>query len=230
MTHSETFGTIYGLRVIGGTEYRYVGLTRASTTQRWRWHTYAARYRTRSQPMYLWMIKHGVENVEMVVLESCLIDELQSREIYWIAHLKSEGHRLLNATTGGDGGVGRIVTAETRKLISAVHKGKTLSAETREKLRIANLGKEPWNKGKSGHLTEEMKARYSAARKGTKRSAETRAKMSAALIGNTNGSDHKGIPKRSGHTRYHTNRSISKPENCKYCKEDIDATTNGEIQ
>lgn len=45
-------------------------------------------------------------------------EELDSREIYWIAEYRSRGTSLTNGTDGGEGALGREVTEETRILMS----------------------------------------------------------------------------------------------------------------
>src|SRR5579885_2077435 len=44
------------------------------------------------------------------------------RERFWIAHLRAIGCRLTNTSPGGDGA--HAVAESTRKLLSAIHKGK----------------------------------------------------------------------------------------------------------
>jgi hypothetical protein len=65
-------------------------------------------------------LKPAIEIIEIT-------DEINwpKREIYWIARLKVEGHRLTNHNAGGNGLTRRLMTSE----------------ETREKLRKARLGK-----------------------------------------------------------------------------------------
>lgn len=48
-------------------------------------------------------------------------------------------------------------TEENRLKISIANTGRVRSPETREKCRIANLGKTPWNAGKFGVFSEETK-------------------------------------------------------------------------
>lgn len=73
--------------------------------------------------------------------------------------------------------------ARARKsaLLSALHKGKTISAEQRTKLSIFFRGRVPWNKGKTHSL--ETRAKMSAAHTGKALSIQTKAKISASRTG-----------------------------------------------
>lgn len=79
----------------------------------------------------------------------------QESERWWIARLKAGGARLTNSTSGGDG-------------------VPDLPPETREKIRLASVGRKP---------SPEVLQRLSEARKGRKSSPETCAKHSRAMRG-----------------------------------------------
>ena len=99
----EIYGYIYGLRLIGTDEIRYVGLTTATPDKRLRQHTSAA-LRGSSLPLHRWLVKHGSESVEAVVLEEGIasIKDLEDRECFWITSLQTfNTARGLNCTKGG---------------------------------------------------------------------------------------------------------------------------------
>ena len=110
--------------------------------------------------------KYGWENFSVEVIETCLIEQLGEREIFWIATLKSRSPHGYNLTDGGDGGNG--------------NKGKPFSKEHKAKISAAKKGK------KRKPFSKEHKTKISAKLKGIKRSPETRARMSIAqkLVGN----------------------------------------------
>ena len=104
--------------------------------------------------------KYGKENFLFEVIEECSVQNLDEREVYWIALLKPH----YNRTAGGVGVKGHTVPDETRRLLSVKcrrywdslpdaekaeiqkrltgpPKGHAVSQETRQKLREANLGK-----------------------------------------------------------------------------------------
>ena len=104
--------------------------------------------------------KYGKENFLFEVIEECSVQDLDEREVYWIAQLRPH----YNRTAGGVGVKGHNVPDETRQLLSKKSrqywdrlsdaekaeirkrltgppKGHAVSQETRQKLRAANLGK-----------------------------------------------------------------------------------------
>ena len=141
--------------------------------------------------------KYGEENFEFLIIEKCLIDELNSREIYWINHYNSH-NKGYNCTKGGNGTYGYKFTNEQLKKLSKSHKGQIpinkgqprseetkkrisekckglkLSNETKQKIREANIGKK---------LSEDHKQKISNSNKGLKRSEESKQKMSKSFKG-----------------------------------------------
>ena len=102
-------------------------------------------------------IKYDEFNFE--IIEECIEELLEEREIYWIAELdtfKGDGYNL---TAGGGGGFfGRTHTEEWKRKMSESRKGKPLSAETKRKLSESK-------KGVPVH-TEESRRKLSAAMSG----------------------------------------------------------------
>lgn len=66
------------------------------------------------------------------VLEYCTPEELNEREIYWIAYYDSM-HTGYNMCAGGAATLGRLLTDETKRKISASNKGRKCSRETVER-------------------------------------------------------------------------------------------------
>lgn len=96
-------------------------------------------------------------------------DVAASYEVALIAAIgRGENGPLVNFTDGGEG-----------------QRGHVKSAETRAKLRAANLGKS------NGPLSAEHRAKIGAAHSGMKRSEETKAKMSAASAGKPKSEEHR---------------------------------------
>lgn len=106
------------------------------------------------------MRKYGKENFLFEVIEECSEEDLNEREMYWIATLKPQYNRC----SGGTGSKNHHVSQETREELSQKSRaywdrlpdekkqailnnltgptvGHSVSEETREKLRAANLGK-----------------------------------------------------------------------------------------
>ena len=116
--------------------------------------------------------KHGWENFNVEVLEECETPEqLNEREIFWIAELNCKTPNGYNRSDGGDGATGCSCSDEKRAKLSAANKGKKKSPEHRAKIGAGNRGKKQ---------TPEAIAKISAARTGKITPPETKTKLSAA--------------------------------------------------
>lgn len=81
----------------------YIGKTDFSIEKRWLEHC-NERLRSQSQdrPLYRAMNKYGIEHFSIEIIEECSIDQVYSREIYWIEYYGSFKNGY-NATSGGEG-------------------------------------------------------------------------------------------------------------------------------
>ncbi len=119
----------------------------------------------------------GIENFTFEVIEECHKCELDDRERYWISMLQPE----YNKSKGGRGNFGYHHTEDTRKILSdygkrqwaamseddkqqvvkgqlvGPAKGHVVSESTRQKLRLANVGKQ---------MSEDTKRKISVSNKG----------------------------------------------------------------
>lgn len=145
----------------------------------------------------------------MVLIETEIrgIDSLNSAERRWIADFRADGHRLLNATSGGDGVRDYAWTDEQKAHASDTHSGsknywhgRTLSAEHRQRISDATMGREPWNKGReTPQLAGSNNPMFGVHRFGSKsphfgkpHSDETKTRISEANKGRT--PPNKGTP------------------------------------
>lgn len=186
----QKLGVIYKITCLISGKF-YVGKTKQSLNRRITQHKYDSK--KGSLGIGAAIAKYGWENFTVEVIETCPVEQLNEREIFWIAELKSKAPNGYNLTDGGDGGRGCSPSAETRAKISAKlkgrpapNKGKKMSAETR--VRMSKTKKAmgfvpPSTKGQ--HRSKESKAKMSAAQSGKNNpqygkhpSKETRAKMS----------------------------------------------------
>ena len=187
------------------------------------------------------IIKYGIKNFVMGVIEYINLNEWSEKEKYWIKEMKSHVSQWgYNQTEGGDGSIGfrwleeskqkfkkpkselhkqhlkgknknRKQSKETRRKRSDSLKGHIVTAETRNKLKKSNTGKTH---------TSETKLKIGLSSKGRKQSKETRIKRSKALKGKKHNLKEKTCPycglsgKGSNMTRYHFN-------NCKFKNEII---------
>lgn len=166
---------IYVIKNPSTLEVRYVGQT-IKGEYRFKTQVINAKFHNKT-PVQRFINKHINLNQPAIfeIIEYCEVDEVDSREVFWIDFYKKSGIKLLNLTIGGEGTKGRVVSEETKRKMSESAKGKKVSMETREKLRVINLGKVSWNKGRK--MSEATKEKL---RNRPKRivSQETREKLS----------------------------------------------------
>lgn len=197
---SQQTGVVYKITCLI-TGKPYVGQTRQKLNRRIAGHKSSRRGRP---GIDVAIRKYGWENFTVEVIETCPVEKLNEREIFWIRELNSKAPNGYNLTDGGDGGLNP--SEETRAKISANHAdfsgakngfyGKRHSEESRAKMSVAKKGKshKPHSQEtrdkisaseKGKHVSEETRAKISSAGKGRKLTAETRARMSVAHKGKT---------------------------------------------
>lgn len=114
----------------------YVGKTKHESILRWKDHING--YHP-SSLIHKAIMKYGVDEFSFEVIESNVSEELLNElEIYYISKYNSKNPNGYNLTDGGDGGLGLIVTNETRQKLSQMRKGKSWS-ENRRKAGQYNL-------------------------------------------------------------------------------------------
>lgn len=150
--------------------------------------------------LYDSMRKHGFENFELLILDTCETkEEAQLLEKEWIKELNSLMPNGYNMTRGGDGGytlgawtdeervalyrqqaesrIGTVVSDETRRKISEAHLGKTMPIEMRHHLSkiMKQIGHRPSSpqKGRPSNM------------KGKTHTDDARRKISEARMGKT---------------------------------------------
>lgn len=81
----------------------YIGKTLDTIEARWKEHCNDyQRPRCEKRPLYDAMKKYGIENFTYELVEECIPEEINDKEIYWIVYYDSY-HNGYNATRGGDG-------------------------------------------------------------------------------------------------------------------------------
>lgn len=158
---------------------RYVGLSTKGLKYRLRRHIIESLGWYDNMPVHFWMRKHGVYNIEGVILETAeTVDDLNSLEIIWIRRLRStSGKELLNATSGGGGKAGWKASEEQRRRMSES-----------QKAYYSQPGMIGTFTGRSH--TEESKKMLRDKALGRKLSAETRAKISKSSLGRSSNENH----------------------------------------
>lgn len=128
----------------------YIG--KSSNLKR-RMRQYELLHHTSQKILFNSIKKYGfcLHNLEIIEQFNGGLDHANARERYWIAELKTNFYKHpsfngMNLTDGGDGTKGRKMSDSQKLFYSKLYKGRE---DILERLKIANIGREPWNKGKS---------------------------------------------------------------------------------
>lgn len=149
-------GFLYKIRNIINNKC-YIGLTSHSLKYRWKKHIESVNNDSDCL-IHKAIKKHGKDNFIMELLEECLLENLNNREMYWIKHFNTFKGSGYNMTAGGDGFRGGH-TESTKRKISEANKGKKASEETKLKMSEQRKGENNNFFGKSH--TEETKKNIS---------------------------------------------------------------------
>ena len=235
-----TMGVIYGLfdprRPLWLWEVRYIGQTTKTAEQRLVEQIDVSRRQNR-RPVEKWIRKLAEEDARPVVrvFEQPDTDDLDEREMTWIASGRLQGWRLLNVSDGGVGIRGYQHTEETKASISASLTGRKMpdrGDEWRRKISEAQTGKKQspehvekriaHQRGKE--RTPETRKKIGESNKGRIVSEETRKKISDSKTGVPNpkvSEALKGRPLSEEHRKNITkaNQRDRSPEEIEQCRE-----------
>lgn len=110
-------------------EYRYVGKTPYSIEERLTYHIWESNRKGKNKIKTYkcdWIRKLLKDNITPIIILIDIVPSFQWK--YWEKHYiklyKNLGHRLTNATDGGDGGSGYVWSEEQRKFQSETRSGK----------------------------------------------------------------------------------------------------------
>lgn len=180
---------IYCLKDPATGEIRYIRKTNALKK---RLSAHIRESRKRKNHLGYWLRSLGGKAPILVVLHRVLRDESwQEEERRYIAAARAIGVNLVNATDGGEGGLGCVPSLETRAAMSASKKGVRLSPEHCAAMSAVRMGHpvSPETRAAiSAKLTgipqsPEARAINSISKKGLPKSLQHRAAMSAVRIG-----------------------------------------------
>ena len=247
-TTTAPAGFVYGIRLRGQREYRYVGMTTKTVARRFTQHLRSARD-GRKTPFYDWLRKQDQQAVRVDQLQEVWgpAADLGEAEIRWIAYLKREGDRLLNLSKGGLGPLGVLWTAEQReaaRLRSTGRKGLSRFGEDNPFYGQSHSPEQrlKWADERKGQYAGQENpnfGKFGAEHPGFGHSmmVVARQELSKARTGAGNPNFEKqasqetrakmsaarlGRPmpssRRSAHTRHHTNKGVEKAD-CRYCVE-----------
>lgn len=175
----------------------YIGQT-FDLAGRWAKHRYMVRQGSKRH-LYSAIRKYGEDNFTMEVIEECLEERADEREVFWIMFYDATNSEYgYNETPGGIGCIDYL--AEHRKTefsekLSKALKGKPVSLAARENL-SKKLRNREISQGQREKISKTLKEGYATGRikinlpprydmTGYKHSDESRAKMSAARNGKT---------------------------------------------
>jgi group I intron endonuclease len=163
---------------------RYVGQTRRTLTQRFNAHKKVVGKSNACKALSDAMQRYGVDNFTIEALCRCESqEELDRREVEFIAKLGTFAPSGYNLTKGGGGKSGYKHRPESVERTAAAHRGKPLSEEHKRKVSASLKG----NKRALGlKHTEETKRAISESQRGMKRrpfTDEHRAKLAEARRG-----------------------------------------------
>jgi group I intron endonuclease len=144
------------------TNKSYVGQTKKSLKQRLSYHR---NEKSKKTPFYDGIKKYGWNNFTAIIIEECEIDDLDSREIYWITEKNTLYPNGYNLATGGKCG---IHNQHTKDKISRQRTGMKFSDSHRENIRKARLGTT---------IPEEQRKKMSESHKGFRHKEETKEKL-----------------------------------------------------
>ena len=132
------YGVIYVITNLL-TGMKYVGQTTRSVKERFGEHMKSDYLIGRAIRYY------GVENFTVEVIEECeTLDQLNEREIFWIAKLNTKHPHGYNMTDGGEGAHGRYFTPEAHERMSVAQKKRSDTPEGKANLDKAR--KSRWDK------------------------------------------------------------------------------------
>ena len=141
---------------------------------RWKYH-YSKLHCKRQRHLYNSLLKYGFNEHQFEILEECIVEELNNKEIYWIQYYNSTNKTIgLNIREGGNG---KIFSKETRELMrqnalgNTNMLGKIHSDKTKKLISQNRKGIKP---------SKKTKKKMSESRKGYKHTTETKNKLSKA--------------------------------------------------
>ena len=202
---------------------RYVGQTVRGYERRFYEHLNEAK-RGYKKYTYNWMRAHNCQIGIKKIQDDATWSE---SEIYWIEHYKKQGHRLTNATKGGQGPFGYKPTKEHRRKIIKSLTGRKHTLEAKRKMSKSHLGIEFSEEHKRNiglantgrQYLEGTRRKISKSHMGKQMSEEAKRKMSKSHLGIELSEEHKrniGIANTGIKHSEETKRKISETKRRKF--------------
>lgn len=193
---AEAKNIVYGLKDPRTEEVRYIGKS-VHGIRRAKAHLCPSNLSKVNHKNH-WIKQLIAENLtyEIVILETCLDEaSVLVAEVKWIAIGRGAGWKLTNATDGGEGCSGLVVSDEGRAKMSAAHVGKKWTAESIAR-RSATVRGRKWSserRAKSANIkvSDETREKLRIANSGRKLTEEHKEKLRQAHLGKTLSVEHK---------------------------------------
>lgn len=175
----------------------YIGQTVQTLKARWAKHRWHVKHNT-NRHLYDSMRYYGIENFSMEVLEETTKEELNDKEIWWIAKFESTNRDIgYNLTEGGMSGTrtpelieriaakrrGIPLTPEHKAAIGKGNKGIVKPVSDSTKIKIADTLKRKYSSGELVACLPPLKYGPDNHRFGTHHTKETKEKLSKARKG-----------------------------------------------
>lgn len=107
----------------------YIGQTSMTIQERWRKHLDRFKNEPDAKGIYDAMRNYGIENFHCEVIEQCEEEELNEKEVYWIAYYDTFHGEGYNLTAGGDGSAGSVRIELPKEEIIALYQSREYSME-----------------------------------------------------------------------------------------------------
>jgi len=199
-----SYGTVY-LVFCEVSGKGYVGQTVQDLQARWRSHRYGQCHALRAA-----IHKYGADSFTILPLGYASDkDDLDSKEIAWIAAFRTVAPGGYNLELGGSNGKPSL---ETRRKQSAAHKGKLLSDHQRAAMATAQQKRRVGEASSGGGpvFTTASRDAMRKAKQGTTHSSETKARMSATRTGRTPSQATREKLRASATGRHHSDETRRK--------------------
>lgn len=170
---------VYGLVDPRNGRVRYVGWT-TDAEYRLKAHILESEEGTTHKCQWIRSLLENGLVPELKILEQGEGDTWSESERWWIKFYREEvGEVLTNATDGGEGSPGRVISEETRRKMSESKQSAWKDSEYRDLVvSKQNAGRRPW--------TDERRERVRSKLKDRVFSDETRRKLANSKLGNSN--------------------------------------------
>lgn len=185
---------IYCLKDPATGNIRYVGVTSGNVVRRVRAHVWGCHRHSFRAARWLKSLRDKGLFPRFETMQSGEGEGWQEAEKRWISHMRDLWCDLTNATDGGEGCPGRVLTEEHKQKLADAARGRERSPESVQKSAAGIKGRiySPEHRGRisAAHagvkFTNERRLNISLSLKGKKPSKDAIAKMSAARKGRTN--------------------------------------------